>query len=179
MAFLFYITKLFFYLIYVSIIWKSFQIPNRLSYNFVNSSYKYVEYELNFFLNFVKYFLLILIIFYIDTILEKVENSDYDIGWNFILIPLDIVGALFAFYWIIFLYSYKSINLKHKWKLYVCIGIITIGILIDIVLLPNFKNKVAMSPFIPIGVNICVTLATIYYFIYLKKMDKKIETDLS
>lgn len=126
-----------------------------------------------------KLFFYLLIIFYIDTILEKVENSDYDIGWNFILIPLDIVGALFAFYWIIFLYSYKSINLKHKWKLYVCIGIITIGILIDIVLLPNFKNKVAMSPFIPIGVNICVTLATIYYFIYLKKMDKKIETDLS
>jgi len=127
----------------------------------------------------VKFVFYLLLYLYIDVLLEKVENKDFDIGWNIILIPLDIVGALFAIYWIIFIYSYKSIQIKQKWKLYLCIAIISLGILIDIILIPNFKNKVYMSPYILIGINICVTISTIYYYIYVYKLDKTSETDLS
>ena len=127
----------------------------------------------------VKFVFYLILYLYIDLVLEKIENKDFDIGWNVILIPLDVIGALFAIYWIIFIYSYKSIQIKQKWKLYLCIGIISLGVLIDIILIPNFKNKVYMSPYILIGVNICVTIATIYYYIYVNKLDKTSETDLS
>jgi hypothetical protein len=127
----------------------------------------------------VKFVFYLILYLYIDVVLEKVENKDFDIGWNVILIPLDVIGALFAIYWIIFIYSYKSLQIKQKWKLYLSIAVISLGILIDIILIPNFKNKVYMSPYILIGVNISVTIATIYYYIYVYKLDKTSDADLS
>ena len=152
---------------------KSNEIKDKLVYP------KFGEVIMGILFYIVKFVFYLVLYLYIDLLLEKVENKDFDIGWNVILIPLDIIGALFAIYWIIFIYSYKSIQIKQKWKLYVSIGVISLGILIDIILIPNFKNKVYMSPYILIGVNICVTIAAIYYYIYVHKLDKTSDADLS
>ena len=152
---------------------KSTEIKDKLVYP------KFGEAIMSILFYIVKFVFYLILYLYIDVVLEKVENKDFDIGWNVILIPLDVIGALFAIYWIIFIYSYKSLQIKQKWKLYLSIAVISLGILIDIILIPNFKNKVYMSPYILIGVNISVTIATIYYYIYVYKLDKTSDADLS
>ena len=152
---------------------KSSEIKDKLVYP------KFGEVIMGILFYIAKFIFYLVLYLYIDLLLEKVENKDFDIGWNVILIPLDAIGALFAIYWIIFIYSYKSIQIKQKWKLYLSIGVISFGILIDIILIPNFKNKIYMSPYILIGVNICVTIATIYYYICVYKLDKTSDADLS
>ena len=152
---------------------KSNKIKNKLVYP------KFGEVIMGILFYIVKFVFYLVVYLYIDRVLEKVENNDFDIGWNVILIPLDIIGVLFAIYWIIFIYSYKSIQIKQKWKLYLSIGIISFGILINIILIPNFKNKVYISPYILIGVNICLTISAIYYYICEYNLDQTSDEDLS
>ena len=107
------------------------------------------------------------IIFYSYLIGRKLDNSNFNLSWRILLIPLYIICFIIVVWGILYIYSIKQYKSKYKWILVTTIIIIMVCAIVNCVFWPNFYVKYkSATRFFPNIIDGIITITIIVHYIF-------------